>query len=136
MSSTLLSFCRLFTEELCQVTPRFILISVSLISLLGRNPRVLAQTAGHVAAAKTAMRSAYAITHNTNGCSKATTDLFGWPKERLLYCEYVQLDKALHHDRKAAVWLLVVQPERLAQWIESTCVKIVPANEGCFDIVL
>jgi len=118
------------------VTPRFMLIAVSLISPLSGGQWVLAQSADHVAAAKTAFRAAYAIRQNINGCPNATVDFLGWPKERLHYCEYVYRDNALGHNRKAVVWLLDVQPERLAQWIENACTKVLPANEKCFDIVL
>jgi hypothetical protein len=115
---------------------RFTTISLLLVSLLSANRGLLAQSTEHVTAVKTAFRAAYSITQSTNACPNAKDDIFGWPKERLHYCEYRQLDQRLGHARKAVVWLLDVRPELLAQWIEKACTKILPSNERCFDIVL
>jgi hypothetical protein len=117
------------------MTLRLTSASVSFVSLLIA-VNTVGQTAEHVAAVKTAYRAAYAITQSVNGCPKGTANLFGWPKERLRYCEYAVRDTALGHDRKAVVWLLDVQPERVAQWIENACTKVLPTDASCFDIVL
>jgi hypothetical protein len=117
------------------LTLRFTSISVSFVLLLTAT-KAVGQTAEHVTAVKAAYRAAYAITQSVNRCPAATANLFGWPKERLRYCEYVVRDTALGHDRKAVTWLLDVQPERVAQWIENVCTKVLPANATCFGIVL
>jgi hypothetical protein len=117
------------------MTLRLTSISVSFVSLLIA-ANAGGQTAEHVAAVKTAYRAGYAITQSVNGCPRSTSNLFGWPQERLRYCEYAVRDTALGHDRKAVVWLLDVEPERVAQWIENACTKILPTDAPCFDIVL
>jgi len=92
-----------------------------------------AQTAEHVAAVKTAFRSGYAVVNSTNDCPMADADLFGWPKARLRYCEYLKQD--LGRERNAVVWLLDIPPDVVARWIESACERVTP-NTACFTRVL
>jgi hypothetical protein len=96
----------------------------------------LAQSADHVTLVSKAFKSAYAVVESTNGCPRATEDMFGWPKEKLLHCEYAKDDIGLGHKRAAVVWLLDVSPERVALWIESACAKLATPQPGCFAAVL
>lgn len=94
-----------------------------------------AQTAEHVAAVKTAFRSAYAVVNSTNNCPMADADLLGWPKAHLRYCEYLKQDAHLGREREAVVWLLDIPADVVAHWIETACERVTP-NTACFTRVL
>src|SRR3954453_5363545 len=89
-----------------------------------------AQTPAHVDAVKNAQKSAYAVVESTNGCPAADRDLFGWPRNLVLNCEYAKQDTALGRKRRAVAYLLDVKPEVIARWIEGACAELrnEPAN--------
>ena len=91
---------------------------------------VHAQTPGHVDDVKLAQKSAYAISDATNDCPVGRADMFGWPAKRLRYCEYNQ------GKMKGVVYLLAVEPEKIAQWIEASCAERMPDQPDCFRVVL
>jgi hypothetical protein len=91
---------------------------------------VQAQTQSHVDTVRLALKSAYAISDSTNKCPVARADMFGWPAKLVRYCEYQQ------GRHKGVVYLLAVQPEQIAQWIETSCSKRMPGQTDCFRVVL
>jgi hypothetical protein len=91
---------------------------------------VQAQTQQHVADVVKAQKSAYAISTATNGCPVADADLLAWPARHVRYCEYKQ------GSLRGAVYLLTVSPERIAQWLETSCAKHIPGQQDCFRVVL
>jgi hypothetical protein len=86
---------------------------------------------GHVRQVKAAMKSAYARTESTSRCTTPVqNDLFEWPKDKIERCTYRKgkLD--------AVAYLLVIKPERIAQWIETACAEQMPRVSACFSTVL
>jgi hypothetical protein len=66
---------------------REFLLTVCLVgSTLVPAPAVT-QTAQQIAAVAHAQRSAYAVADSANGCPFVQTDMFGWPKALVRYCE-------------------------------------------------
>jgi hypothetical protein len=95
-----------------------------------------AQTPAHVDAVKNAQKSAYAVVESTNGCPAADRDLFGWPRNLVLNCEYAKQDTALGRKRRAVAYLLDVKPEVIARWIEGACAQLRNEPANCFKKVL
>jgi hypothetical protein len=95
-----------------------------------------AQTPAHVDAVKNAQKSAYAVVDSTNGCPAADRDLFGWPRNLVLNCEYAKQDAALGRKRRAVAYLLDVKPEVIARWIEGACAQLRNKPADCFKKVL
>jgi len=93
-------------------------------------PSAQAQTQSHVDDVKKAQKSNYAIEDSTNNCPASDADLFGWPAHLLRDCEYKQ------DGLPGTVYVLAIEPERIAQWIETSCAKRMPGENGCFRVVL
>jgi hypothetical protein len=94
-----------------------------------------AQSADHIERVKKAQRAAYAISDATDGCPSVTADLFGWPADRVMKCTYAEGPPA--NRLQAVVYLLKVEPETIARWIETGCSGLQAADpESCFRTVL
>lgn len=88
-----------------------------------------------VDAVETAQKTAYAISSSTNGCPNATSDMGGWPKDRLRYCEYQQ-DGRDGKRLSGAVYLLKLNSETIASWINAACNARMKDKTECFRVVL
>ena len=81
---------------------RELILTICLMGSALLPARAVAQTAQHVTAVAHAQKSAHAVSDSTNGCPFVQSDMFGWPKALIEYCEYSQIDKGLGHPRKAS----------------------------------
>ncbi|MDD4975415.1 MAG: hypothetical protein PHY93_13735 [Bacteriovorax sp.] len=90
----------------------------------------------HVTKVEKAQKSAYAVTESTNHCPQVDADLFEWPKQFVLICEYSMPDTALGHSRRAVAYLLDIRPKTIAIWIETACAKLTGIEPTCFEKVL
>ena len=115
---------------------RELILTICLMGSALLPARAVAQTAQHITAVAHAQKSAYAVSDSTNGCPFVQSDIFGWPKALIQYCEYSQIDKGLGHPRKALAYLLAVKPETIARWIETACSRLAVQAPDCFDRVL
>jgi hypothetical protein len=105
-----------------------LLLSVGVALLLTTPAR--AQSAEHVAAVKAAQGAAFMRANAANGCPLVGEDFLGWPGNLVRRCEYAQ------GNLTALVYLLDIEPERVAQWIEAGCAENLPDVAACFNRIL
>lgn len=91
---------------------------------------VRAQSAEHVAAVKAAQDAAPVRVAATNGCPLVEEEFLGWPAKKVRRCEY----KA--GNLSGVLYVLDVEPERMATWIESICAEKLPDLASCFSRTL
>ena len=89
---------------------RELILTICLMGSALLPARAVAQTAQHVTAVAHAQKSAYAVSDSTNGCPFVQSDMFGWPKALIQYCD---IDKGLGYPRKALAYPLAVKPETI-----------------------
>ena len=90
-------------------------------------PGARAQTPDHVAAVKAAQDKSPA---RAGSCAAVGEAFFGWPAEAVQRCDYKV------GETPGVVYLLDVQPETMALWIETSCEKLMSGVAACFDRVL
>lgn len=95
-------------------------------------PSVISRPASaeHVRAVTEAQQSAYALRSAANHCPVLGADLLGWPGGLIRRCDYVQLGL------EGVIYLLDIQADATARWIESGCDQEMPGQKSCFATVL
>jgi hypothetical protein len=94
-----------------------------------------AQTAADIEAVRKAMKAAYIREDAVEPCKQADGDRFGWSKNLVLRCIYVQHDKlpnGAKKDRKAVAEAIFPEPAVIARWIVSACALLKTKEPKCF----
>lgn len=88
----------------------------------------------HIAEVRQAQKAAYAISDASNGCPIVGSDMLGWPGNLVRHCIYTE--GPANNRRTGVVYLLDVQPDVIAQWIETGCQQQMAGVSSCFATVL
>jgi hypothetical protein len=122
-----------------EISVKFSVVAIVSAIVVLSSARTVAQagniaTPDHVASVRRAQRSEYAVASSSNGCPMLDSDINGWPSKLIRKCLYSQGSGT--HLLKAIVYLLDVQPEAIATWIETTCASQMPNSPKCFSTIL
>jgi hypothetical protein len=91
-------------------------------------------TRDHIAEVRQAQKASYAISDAANGCPIIGSNMLGWPGDLVRHCIYTE--GPADDRRTGVVYLLDVQADIIARWIETNCQKQMPGIGTCFATVL
>jgi hypothetical protein len=111
----------------------FVLVSAVASVATAAAPPAFAQTAEQSEAVRKAMKAAYIREDAVEPCKPVAADRFGWSKDVVVRCVYVQRDKPGNVPRKAVAEAIFPEPAVIARWIVSACGVLKTAKPKCFS---
>ncbi|MGH8510980.1 MAG: hypothetical protein ACREU8_06230 [Gammaproteobacteria bacterium] len=116
------------------------LAAVVIVMVAGYNPGTsFAQTPQEIDGVRKAMKAAYIRESAVEPCAPVSADRFGWSKDVVVRCLYVQQDKLPNGqkvDRKAVAEAIFPEPSVIARWITTACAVLKTQSPNCFSRVV